>query len=868
MATALDNLYNRKRQRVLSNASSSSNNHSTNNSNSNLIFNTNTTDTNTTNSNNNNNTSNSNSNHVNSITNSSSNHNNNNDIFNDTLTKHHFIPKKQHFNTEIINLDSDDDDYVFNNNNKNKESYNLMSYDEENFNNSYINQHGDNDVFLFNEKYYHNNDEVDPIEILDDDFEFYNSNNSTNHMDHDNNMNDVNDGDNDDDDEDDDDADDDDDGDNDNNNNNIAVDDNDSDNIDYMDEENVFSDIYSESYHPNESIINKPTIEVMDLSDDQNLNLYSKSNEYTKTRHQSFASPFNNFLNKFLKKKKSTDSHQSLDKKRTKSMPQLSYSKLTYSPCLDLNEINLKIGDVKASYVNHDNSNYTYLKSDNKDLDNKLDMRKLSFNRQKKFNKIKSFSSTSVSNTSSSNIELNDNNEIKNKINSSSNRSRKRTNHSNSASSFDESIKLNKHQHFQIQNLIKEEMKYDTDENSDGSCDDDDGYYIIKNNAPFVNGRFIIKKLLGQGTFGKVVKAYDNKTHEYVAIKIIKSIHKYREASKIELRVLTMLKKHDPDNKYQLIHLRECFDYRNHICIVTNLLKISLYDFMEKNQFLPFPGSHIQAISKQLLRSVAFLHDLKLIHTDLKPENILITDDSYYKKSYTKISNNEKFNRKILKDPKICTIDFGSAIFEDEYHSSVVSTRHYRAPEIILGIGWSFPCDIWSVGSILIELLTGDALFKTHKNDQHLAMMEKAVGKPIDFNMVYKCFQLYSNVKPNLNSRFDYTVVNNFSNLNGKLLFMNNCNDNKLIREVNQVLPIEKIVEEKIGFKFNLSMNCNDSIKYFNINSKNVHEYKFWYYYIDLIKKMLVFDPDERITAKNALHHEWFDLGILDDGIR
>lgn len=54
-----------------------------------------------------------------------------------------------------------------------------------------------------------------------------------------------------------------------------------------------------------------------------------------------------------------------------------------------------------------------------------------------------------------------------------------------------------------------------------------------------------------------------------------------------------------------------------------------------------------------------------------------------------------------------------------------VSTRHYRAPEVILGLGWSFPCDLWSVGCILAELATGDALFQTHENLEHLAMMER-----------------------------------------------------------------------------------------------------------------------------------------------
>lgn len=84
---------------------------------------------------------------------------------------------------------------------------------------------------------------------------------------------------------------------------------------------------------------------------------------------------------------------------------------------------------------------------------------------------------------------------------------------------------------------------------------------------------------------------------------------------------------------------------------------------------------------------------------------------------------------RILQNTDIRLIDFGSATFEQDYHSTVVSTRHYRAPEIILGMGWSYPCDIWSIGCILVEFLTGDALFQTHDNLEHLAMMVVVLGK-------------------------------------------------------------------------------------------------------------------------------------------
>ena len=73
-------------------------------------------------------------------------------------------------------------------------------------------------------------------------------------------------------------------------------------------------------------------------------------------------------------------------------------------------------------------------------------------------------------------------------------------------------------------------------------------------------------------------------------------------------------------------------------------------------------------------------------------------------------------------------IDFGGATYEHEHKSSVVNTRQYRAPEVILGLGWSFPSDIWSVGCILAELYCGDLLFATHDDMEHLALMERRLG--------------------------------------------------------------------------------------------------------------------------------------------
>ncbi|RKP31064.1 kinase-like protein [Metschnikowia bicuspidata] len=426
-------------------------------------------------------------------------------------------------------------------------------------------------------------------------------------------------------------------------------------------------------------------------------------------------------------------------------------------------------------------------------------------------------------------------------------------------------------------------------------CDDEDGHYIIKINDVFANS-FVIQKLLGQGTFGKVVACYDKINRETVAIKIIRNIAKYRDAARIELRVLTTLKKFDNENRNHCIHLRECLDYRGHICIVTDLLKISLYDFLENNKFIPYPGSHIQAIAKQLVRSVTYFHDLNLIHTDLKPENILLHDDSFQKKqlrsntiisSYLNLnlSNDKRLSEKppkylkILNNPLIQIIDFGSAIFDDEYHSSIVCTRHYRAPEIVLGVGWSFPCDMWSVGCILVELVIGEPVFRTHDNLEHLAMIEKVVGAPIDMDMVrasknrdhevgMKLFTDSSRGYDNITNGDcdDIEILGAANEEEGyRLKFPIETTPSKFVKSVEQLSRIDIFISERIGLNINFDYSLSENYQK-NSHLINFGNFTFWWFFIDLLRKLFVVNPANRITALEALEHPWFNLGSEDEG--
>ncbi|KAI1193358.1 kinase-like domain-containing protein [Nemania serpens] len=367
--------------------------------------------------------------------------------------------------------------------------------------------------------------------------------------------------------------------------------------------------------------------------------------------------------------------------------------------------------------------------------------------------------------------------------------------------------------------------------------DDDDGHYIVVPDADLTS-QYQIRKLLGQGTFGKVVEARDRRRSKLVAIKIIRAVQKYRDASRIELRVLQTLKANDPENRNRCIHLRDCFDFRGHICIVMDLLGSSVFDFLKGNNFVPFPNSQIQSFARQLLTSVAFLHDLNLIHTDLKPENILLCDSAYQTFTYnrripssTNGPNRQATQRKVLLDTEIRLIDFGSATFDDEYHSSVVSTRHYRAPEIILGLGWSFPCDIWSIGCILVEFFTGDALFQTHDNLEHLAMMENVCDSRIDSHLVQ--------------------MVNKSASRNSS------NSPSKYFKRLKLDYPTTETTRASRRFVRNMK-RLSDIIPATS---------PFLRLFLELLQKIFIYDPAKRITAREALAHPWFrEAAIPDDG--
>lgn len=343
-----------------------------------------------------------------------------------------------------------------------------------------------------------------------------------------------------------------------------------------------------------------------------------------------------------------------------------------------------------------------------------------------------------------------------------------------------------------------------------------------------------IERLLGQGTFGKVVAAKVVRSPNRaevgtaVAVKIIRNVQKYQEAAKTEIRVLQRLTDADPEKKKNCIRLQVSFNFHGHTCLVTELLSASVFDFLKENAYEPFPLSHVQQFGKQLLLALQFVHKNNLVHTDLKPENILLLDNRS-----TVVPSRKSKTRKLLNKTDICLIDFGSATFEDEYHASVVSTRHYRAPEIILCLGWSYPCDMWSVGCILVEFVTGEALFQTHENLEHLAMMEKVFG-PMPRSMLLDAKESVGGDHPDW---FKTTGA-------GKK------------KEVKLNFPQPST--QKQSKKYVTGMKSLRDI----VGTTDPARERFY----DLCKGLLTWQKKDRLDVQAALRHPFFSTKITDEG--
>ena len=240
-------------------------------------------------------------------------------------------------------------------------------------------------------------------------------------------------------------------------------------------------------------------------------------------------------------------------------------------------------------------------------------------------------------------------------------------------------------------------------------CDDKHDY-IVRTGEMF-NNRYMLEKVIGRGSFGQVVRAYDTRENTHVAIKIIKNNSLYVEHALSEVRMTSFLNRIDPEDAHSIMRLRDKFIFRGHQCLVLELLSFSLYDLLRSTQFYGVSLNLVRKFCKQILSCLAFLAcpDVNIVHCDLKPENVLLR---HPQRSAIKV------------------VDFGASCRITESMYTYVQSRFYRAPEVILGLPYGTQVDVWSLGCMLIELHTGYPVFAGKDEADQMAIIVERLGMP------------------------------------------------------------------------------------------------------------------------------------------
>ncbi|GCC26806.1 mitogen-activated protein kinase 14 isoform X3 [Chiloscyllium punctatum] len=279
---------------------------------------------------------------------------------------------------------------------------------------------------------------------------------------------------------------------------------------------------------------------------------------------------------------------------------------------------------------------------------------------------------------------------------------------------------------------------------------------------------------VGSGAYGSVCSAFDTQSSYRVAVKKLSRPFQSIIHAKRTYRELRLLKHMKHEN---VIGLLDVFtpattlqDFTD-VYLVTSLMGADLNNIVKCQKLT---DDHVQFLIYQILRGLKYIHSAGIIHRDLKPSNLAVNEDCELK-----------------------ILDFGLARHTDDEMTGYVATRWYRAPEIMLNwMHYNQTVDIWSVGCIMAELLTGKTLFPGTDHIDQLKLIMQLVGTP----------------GPELLMKISSDSARNY------------------IQSL-QHMPKQSFEDVFIG--------ANPQA-------------------VDLLEKMLVLDTDKRITAAEALAHSYF----------
>lgn len=336
--------------------------------------------------------------------------------------------------------------------------------------------------------------------------------------------------------------------------------------------------------------------------------------------------------------------------------------------------------------------------------------------------------------------------------------------------------------------------------NNSGFDDDSGSYQIVSHDH--VAYRYEILKILGKGSFGQVLKVYDHKTQQHIALKMVRNEKRFHKQAVEEIRILEHLKKQDKDNAHNIVHLYDHFNFRNHVCITFELLSMNLYELIKKNKFQGFSLALVRKFAHSILMCLDALYRNRIIHCDLKPENILLKQPG---RSGVKV------------------IDYGSSCYEHQRIYTYIQSRFYRAPEVILGGKYGMPIDMWSFGCILAELLTGYPLFPGEDEGDQLGTMMEVLGTPPQ-KLLDNCKRMRMFFSSKGHPR--YCTVS--QNPDGSISYSGGRSRRGKYRGPPNTKELSRALR-----------GCDDPL------------------FLDFLQRCLEWDPTARMTPPQALRHGW-----------
>lgn len=276
------------------------------------------------------------------------------------------------------------------------------------------------------------------------------------------------------------------------------------------------------------------------------------------------------------------------------------------------------------------------------------------------------------------------------------------------------------------------------------------GYHPVQIGDVF-NKTYQVLSKLGWGYFATVWLCLDLRSGRHVAVKVLKSGPGFAQAGQDEVALLRCAGGSTCRHSYsqRIVRLLDEFKVAGvngvHICLVLELLGPDLRSLLLRCGTPGLSRPVVKRVLTQVLQGLAFLHcQCKIIHTDVKPENILLCVEKsstppaggtgcHSVNSVNKLTDGQQMSADRQIEVKIA--DLGSSCWVYKHFCEEIQTRQYRSLEVLVGLDYGPPADVWSVACLAFELLTGESLFEPRAADafsleeDHIAQIMMLLGK-------------------------------------------------------------------------------------------------------------------------------------------